>query len=774
MDFRDEHLTTTHDGRDHAASPAEQRRLAEEAAYERQLEAVMAISLAEQAQRERIERQASMDEDARRADEDVALEAFKKQVEEKRRLREEAQALHEQKVLDAVLKASLVEFNERTRIEHTADDEERLRSTSLETQQQQIAAMKAAAQRSKTTAVQNVLDLKKKAHDAKEQARRAVEEYQNKVQEGQNKLLALAQLEKERDHQALLEAAKQRQEEAAAKRLEAERRAQEAIERAQLMREKALQAAKLARQTSRAAIESSIEQEEATRALTYELKLNALGAEKDEAARVRLEKEAAAQEKLQRAMALSEQAAAASAKLSRGTSKRSEPRPVETDSEDDGDVARSGCKAKQSYRVDATAKTHPTAVFKDDGSTVCVEHRKHHLNGASVTKPHDGPYLEPTNAAATHYRCEKQATLAAKISDAQAAIARADDVARHRIEATGTAAEMALKDEEEKELAAFRAQLEATRAKRREAAEAHDQKVLEAVLAASLFEYTETQRIEKQLADAEAEIERTRQLHIAEQERARERSASLKQAALEAVAASQAKARQLTEAATQAVHAYQETEMHRQEALAAHSEQAAERDLQAQLQALRDRQEAATFRRQESERAAAAAMARAQALRDEAIAKAKHVRELSKHKVTVELDQEAQLRELQYEAQRQALQRDKELATQRRVEREQAAAQAQARAEQLRRDAIAKAKELRQLSKSHVQVQLQREDSVREHSYTSQLGALQADKEAATARRIEAERRAADALARAQALQAQVPATSTFGQLQAPRMARDE
>ncbi|KDO24324.1 hypothetical protein SPRG_10399 [Saprolegnia parasitica CBS 223.65] len=295
----------------------EQARLAEEAAYERQLEAVMAISLAEQTQRERIERQASIDDVQRREHEDKALDEFKKKVDEKRRLREEAQARHEQKVMDAVLKASLVEFNERSRIEHMTDDEERLRSASLEAKQQDIERAKALAHRSKTNAVQNVLDLKKKAHEAKEQARRAVEEYQKKEKERQEKLVALAQLEKERDQQALLDAAKQRQEAAIAKRLEAETRAQEAVARAQAMREKALLAAKMVRQTSRATIESSIQQEEASRALAYQQQMSALAHEKDTARRERLEKERIAHEKLQNATELRERAAAASAELGR-------------------------------------------------------------------------------------------------------------------------------------------------------------------------------------------------------------------------------------------------------------------------------------------------------------------------------------------------------------------------------------------------------------------------------------------------------------------------
>ncbi|OQR88437.1 hypothetical protein THRCLA_22868 [Thraustotheca clavata] len=284
------------------------RQAAEEEAFNRQIEAVMAISLAEASQREKIEQQAAIDAIRRQESGDDDLEAFKQQVDEKRKARMDAQERYEQKVMEAVMKASLVEFTERSKIEKKMSVESMQLDQSMEEKQSEIEEMKEAAHRSKTMAVQNVLDLKKKAFDAKVQAQSAANEFRKKEEERQEKLIEMDELEKVRQQQALLAAAKQRTEEAATKRLEAEKRAQEALERAKELREKAINAARYVRQVSRTAIESTIGQEEAVRTVSYEHQMSIIHGETEEVAHLRMEKERIAHEKLENAKELQEKA----------------------------------------------------------------------------------------------------------------------------------------------------------------------------------------------------------------------------------------------------------------------------------------------------------------------------------------------------------------------------------------------------------------------------------------------------------------------------------
>ncbi|EQC40107.1 hypothetical protein SDRG_02760 [Saprolegnia diclina VS20] len=443
--------------------------------------------------------------------------------------------------------------------------------------------------------------------------------------------------------------------------------------------------------------------------------------------------------------------------------KLNEPRPIESDSDDDELVnARLWRTATDAKLQASTAVAYTAITVADDAARAHIEHQaslEADRLAADVTAARASIDLQLTETQAS--RREKEAVLHAKVADAHAKVAEAEAVARRRIEDQACLDEASRKAEEEAELAAFRAQLDATREARREAAERHDQKVLEAVLAASLYEYNEHQRIEKQLHDAEAEIERTRTLNQAELDRIRAHAAAAKQASRDAVAASQAKAQRLADEAVKAVHTYQETEVHRQEALLHLSTQESEREMEAQLHALHMRQEAATLRRIESERMAHAAQARAAQLRDEAIAKVKQVRELSKQKVTSDLLHEDELRDLQYQTQLQALSLEKAQATQRRIEREHAAEAAQARAVQLRNDAVAKARQVRAMSKQQIGLELEREESLRELTYETQVSRLQAEKDAATRHRIEAEERAASAKARAASLQSQAMAAAT-------------
>ncbi|OQR88436.1 hypothetical protein THRCLA_22867 [Thraustotheca clavata] len=312
--------------------------------------------------------------------------------------------------------------------------------------------------------------------------------------------------------------------------------------------------------------------------------------------------------------------------------------------------------------------------------------------------------------------------------------------------------EMQRKEEEERELKAFRLRLEETREKKRRAADLHEQKVIEAVCAASLLEYNEHQRIEKQLHDAEEEIERLKALQQAELNRKRQEAAQQKLLAQQSAENAKLKAKELAEKATIAINAYKDTETHRQEALATFTEQECDRELQAQLHQLKLRQEAATLRRIESERAAIEAQERAARIREEAIAKVKQVRELSKKKITTELTQEEQLRSLQYESQLHQLHAVREEATQRRIDRELQAKVAQERATHLREEAFAKVKQVREHFKTQVSSQLTREDELRELRYQSELQALQSVKDAATIHHQELERAAIQAKEKAERL----------------------
>ncbi|RLO07790.1 hypothetical protein DYB28_005867 [Aphanomyces astaci] len=249
-----------------------ERRAAIELAHEREMEAIHAISRAEQEERERIEAAAAVDEERWQQEELAAMAKFRAALEEKRHIRQEDDALHDEKVMQAVLQASLMEFNARGQIENLAGEEDLFRQFESDKALRNMERQKALAHADKF----------------------------NKVQ--------MEEDESVRVHIEQLAAVRKRQDEAVVKRVEAERRAEEAMSRAKELRQKALVAAKLVRQTSRQAIEKVLQQEEVVRSEDYRRQMEALDKDKEIASRVRHEKEMVAKEKLEHAIHLREKA----------------------------------------------------------------------------------------------------------------------------------------------------------------------------------------------------------------------------------------------------------------------------------------------------------------------------------------------------------------------------------------------------------------------------------------------------------------------------------
>ncbi|RHY36723.1 hypothetical protein DYB34_003894 [Aphanomyces astaci] len=285
-----------------------ERRAAIELAHEREMEAIHAISRAEQEERERIEAAAAVDEERWQQEELAAMANFRAALEEKRRIRQEDDAIHDEKVMQAVLQASLMEFNARGQIENLAGEEDLFRQFESDKALRNMERQKALAHADKFNKVQMVLDTKKRAHAAKESARLAIEEYQAKERLRRELLWQQEEDESVRLHIEQLAAVRKRQDEAVVKRVEAERRAEEAMSRAKELRQKALVAAKLVRQTSRQAIEKVLQQEEVVRSEDYRRQMEALDKDKEIASRVRHEKEMVAKEKLEHAIHLREKA----------------------------------------------------------------------------------------------------------------------------------------------------------------------------------------------------------------------------------------------------------------------------------------------------------------------------------------------------------------------------------------------------------------------------------------------------------------------------------
>ncbi|KAF0720533.1 Aste57867_252 [Aphanomyces stellatus] len=350
---------------------------------------------------------------------------------------------------------------------------------------------------------------------------------------------------------------------------------------------------------------------------------------------------------------------------------------------------------------------------------------------------------------------EANAAKEVRVQEAVAAIAKAKELATVVIERDAAELEAHLKAEEDASLAAFRATLEDKRKKKRDAAVHHDEKVIEAVCAASLLEYTERERAEKQL---ELDEQQRQAMANAKRRELESTTAAARQSKTDAVLhvmELKCKANEAKMQARKAIEEYETKERERQERIAQLAESEAEHELQLQLDAMNRKKEEAKQRRLESEQRAAEAARRAEELRQNAFEAAKKMREAAKDGLEATLAKEEQLREQQYANQLGAVQATKEAARLKREEAERRAVEATRRAEELRNQAVDAARQMRNTSKAGVEAVLAKEEQLREQQYANQLGAMNATKEAATLKREEAERRAVDAARRAEELRHQ-------------------
>ncbi|RHY90965.1 hypothetical protein DYB37_001899 [Aphanomyces astaci] len=302
-----------------------------------------------------IEREAAAREEVLKSEEEAALASFRAALEAKRQRKRDAELVHYEKVVEAVCAASLLEFTERQRIEAQMELDETGRQAAEAAQREDFAASATAARQSKTVAIQSVLDLKSKAHAAKQAARKAIEDYEAKERERQEKLTNLTELEGQRELELQLEAMKQRQEAATARRLESERRAIEAKERAQALRQLALDAAKHMRDTAKVGMAAVLESEDKVREQHYAKELQAVQAVKDEATSRREESERRAAAAAQRATSLREKALQAAKEL-RSTSKRGMDAVLEKEEVLRGQKFQSQLSAVQAERDEATRR----------------------------------------------------------------------------------------------------------------------------------------------------------------------------------------------------------------------------------------------------------------------------------------------------------------------------------------------------------------------------------------------------------------------------------
>ncbi|TMW56815.1 hypothetical protein Poli38472_006825 [Pythium oligandrum] len=207
-----------------------------------------------------------------------------------RRAREEADRIAEQKLIDAVCAASLLEFNEKNKALDEYEIDLVAKAEQRERELQEVRERRIAAERKKRDAMQRVIDAKKRAAELSKKAHSATKLYEEKAVEHVTREVEHSQMEHRLEQERELLAVQQRKEEAIRRREEAERKAQEARERAAAMRLKAFDAAKLARMQSRKQIEDALVHDEANRAMQMERHLHELEESK---AQARAAKEAA-------------------------------------------------------------------------------------------------------------------------------------------------------------------------------------------------------------------------------------------------------------------------------------------------------------------------------------------------------------------------------------------------------------------------------------------------------------------------------------------------
>ncbi|KAI9989185.1 hypothetical protein PInf_019324 [Phytophthora infestans] len=200
---------------------------------------------------------------------------------EARRAREKAEEDADQKLIDAVCKASLAEYNDRERVLKTYESETSQRSLQHQTSSATLLQAKSEAEQRKRAAMQTVLDSKVRAKEMSEKAREATALYEQKNSERLAKQTELEALKLREAQEAELLVVQKRKDEAMRKRTEAEQKAREAREKAEAMRRQAFQAASKVRANSRRQIETQLSEEEAQRQRERQRKLDEIEKNKE-------------------------------------------------------------------------------------------------------------------------------------------------------------------------------------------------------------------------------------------------------------------------------------------------------------------------------------------------------------------------------------------------------------------------------------------------------------------------------------------------------------
>ncbi|CAI5743156.1 unnamed protein product [Hyaloperonospora brassicae] len=193
---------------------------------------------------------------------------------EARRRREEAEEEADRKLLDAVCKASLVEYNGRERALETFASETSQQTRAHETSSVALQRAKGEAEQRKHAAMQVVIDSKARAKHMSEKARDATSLYEQKATERLVKQAELDALKLREAQAAEMRAMQERTQAAVLKRAEAEQKAREARDKAEAMRCRAFQAASTLRANSRRQIETRLSHEEAQRQQEMQRKLD--------------------------------------------------------------------------------------------------------------------------------------------------------------------------------------------------------------------------------------------------------------------------------------------------------------------------------------------------------------------------------------------------------------------------------------------------------------------------------------------------------------------
>ncbi|CEG40359.1 uncharacterized protein PHALS_10563 [Plasmopara halstedii] len=187
----------------------------------------------------------------------------------------------DQKLIDAVCKASLVEYNQREQAFKLYESEASQRAFEHQTTSATLQLAINEAEQRKYAAMQTVIDSKIRAKEMSDKARDATSLYQQKNSERLNKQTELEAIKLRDAQKAELLTVQKRKEEAMQKRTEAEQKAREAMEKAEAMRREAFHAASKVRLYSRKQIENQLSVEETQRERERQRKLDEIEKNKD-------------------------------------------------------------------------------------------------------------------------------------------------------------------------------------------------------------------------------------------------------------------------------------------------------------------------------------------------------------------------------------------------------------------------------------------------------------------------------------------------------------